>query len=311
MTPIDFDAKFRLHIDKILEGMDKNEEEIAKLEESVPDLYIEWLDTPQDFLQGRTPNAYFYEMDAKGLTTLLQDYIEAGMELPEPLLNAIPTKGEEAARLLLKMAEEADTRFTDDDMKEHMLVVAIDMLTEMETNIHKQLCLDIIAKMQGPDELSDTADDALFFMGEEEVKEPLLQLLNSTDNVHCARCCADILSEFQDERIYQKLVDLFHEDREGRVVLASILGKYGNDLAIPVLLEALDDPALTYYEYMAIKNAAEELGADGIPEIPFDGDKDYDKMKDMNADIDIVPEQPLEEADKMKVIDDGVDTGMG
>lgn len=280
MTPIDFDAKFRLHIDKILEGMDKNEDEIAKLEESVPDLYIEWLDTPQDFLQGRSPNAFFYEKDAKSLIALLQDYFEAGMELPEPLLNAIPTKEDEAAPLLLKMAQEVDQRFTDADTKEHVLVVAIDMLTEMETNIHKQLCLDIIAHMEGPDELSDTADDALFFMGEEEVKEPLLQLLNATDNVHCARCCADILSEYEDERIYEKLVDLFHEDREGRVVLAAILGKYGSESAVPVLLGALEDPGLTYYEYTAIKNAAEELGADGIPEIAFDGDKDYELMKD-------------------------------
>jgi hypothetical protein len=287
VTPIDFDARFRAHIDKILEGMNKNEDEIAKLEESVPDLYIEWLDAPQDFLQGRSPNQFFYEKSAKDLVASLQEYIESGIELPEPLLNALPTKGDEAEKLLLKMAEEADERFEDEDTREHALVLAIDMLTEMQTNVHKQLCLDIISNLKGPDELSDTADDALFFMGEDEVKEPLLQLLTATDNVHCARCCADILSEFQDERIYEKLVDLFREDREGRVVLAAILGKYGSESAIPVLLGALEDPVLTYYEYTAIKNAAEELGADSVPEIPFDGDKDYERMKEKNNGIDI------------------------
>ncbi|MDP2891960.1 MAG: hypothetical protein Q8O09_02345 [Bacillota bacterium] len=281
MKTINLDVKFKEYLAALAENAGEDEQRIAELGDTIPELYMEWLDSPKDFLEGKSPNAYFGKLGSRSLFSLFEAYIKEGTPLPEPLLNAIVEKGKEAEDYLIGTFKTAAQIYPSVEKASEARIFALEILTEMQSSAHKQICLDIIAGMtHSEDAEAQKAAEALLITGEQEAKEPLLHLLDSTDNIHCIRCCMDILSDFTcDERVLARLTELFKKDRGARAFYAFCLGKYGDERALPLLLSALEAPDISYYEYTAVRNAAEELGADDIPERTFDGDMDYEKMK--------------------------------
>lgn len=220
-------------------------------------------------------------MDSTALHAHFKEYVEGDMPFPEPFMDALVAKGKETEDFLITAIAGAGSDYTDPEAAKAARISAIEILTEMQSTAHKQTCLDIIAGMSADNTTeAERAAEALMAMGPEECGEALFALQSRSGNIHCVRCCLDILTDFgRDERVYKRLSELFLTDTEALDFYAFCLGRYGDERALPLLIHAMNADDISYYEYNAIRNAAEELGADGLPERAFDGDEDYEKMK--------------------------------
>ena len=86
MTIIDFDARFTEVLNKWIEENRHRFRRPEDMEDEVPDVYLRWLNTPADWLEGSAPGEYFDRFsDSAQLCELLCGYIKEGVPAPDPL----------------------------------------------------------------------------------------------------------------------------------------------------------------------------------------------------------------------------------
>lgn len=110
--------------------------------------------------------------------------------------------------------------------------------------------------------------------------EELIAAYEKAKNDYVSDCLLDILCDVSfDERVYQFAIEKFLYSDGCRAFYASCLGKLGNPDAMQYLEEALREDDTGYYDYIAIKNAIEELGGEVTIDRDFSGDRDYECLK--------------------------------
>ena len=76
-------------------------------------------------------------------------------------------------------------------------------------------------------------------------------------------------------------IDLFSRRRDLQAQLASVLGRLGDERALPALRRAALDEENGYLVYIELRNAIEQLGGEA-PERSFsDDDPEYESLKDL------------------------------
>ena len=72
----------------------------------------------------------------------------------------------------------------------------------------------------------------------------------------------EILSrcKLRDERVFNVLMQAFRETADELPMHASYLAAYGDERALPVLLDRIDGEDINYLEYQELKYAIESLG---------------------------------------------------
>ena len=100
MKMIDFEAKFAEYLKEYEKKQSVSDE---RLEEVVPELYLSWLDSPKDWLKGKSPVGYFSDFSAPSLIELLGKYIISDVTLPGVLLNRIADTKKETYPYLIKL----------------------------------------------------------------------------------------------------------------------------------------------------------------------------------------------------------------
>ena len=65
MNIIDFDARFTEVLNKWIEENRHRFRRPEDMEDEVPDVYLRWLNTPADWLEGCTPGEYFDQRRAR------------------------------------------------------------------------------------------------------------------------------------------------------------------------------------------------------------------------------------------------------
>ena len=84
MNIIDFDARFTEVLNKWIEENRHRFRRPEDMEDEVPDVYLRWLNTPADWLEGCTPGEYFDRFsDSAQLCALLCGYISEGVPVPD------------------------------------------------------------------------------------------------------------------------------------------------------------------------------------------------------------------------------------
>ena len=102
MNIIDFDARFTEVLNKWIEENRHRFRRPEDMEDEVPDVYLRWLNTPADWLEGCTPGEYFDRFsDSAQLCALLCGYIREGVPVPDPLLDRLAELGDEAGLMAL------------------------------------------------------------------------------------------------------------------------------------------------------------------------------------------------------------------
>ena len=259
MKCINFDRAFERYMAEwIKENSEKYKDDMDVIEDMMPDVYLEFLKKPADFLDGVAPQDYFEQFDnADMLVKWLCDYIAA--------------LGNPAEKSLLALVAR-------DDLPEETQMTAISLLREMESKAPMQRYIDYIASLEEPSDKGDLCAEALMSMGE-SVVEPILATLSGAGQTG-RDIFADVLSNYPgDERIYELMIERFVTRDERRALFASYLAKLGDERAIPMLKEAAQSPDINYLDYVEVVNAIEALGGERPPEREFSGDPYYESLR--------------------------------
>ena len=273
MKCINFDRAFERYMAEwIKENSEKYKDDMDVIEGMMPDVYLEFLKKPADFLDGVAPQDYFEQFDnADMLVNWLCDYIAQGVPVPDLLLERVTALGDPAEKSLLALIAR-------DDLPEETQMTAISLLREMESKAPMQRYIDYIASLEEPSDKGDLCAEALMSMGE-SVVEPILAGLSGAGQTG-RDIFADVLSNYPgDERIYELMIERFVTRDERRALFASYLAKLGDERAIPMLKEAAQSPDINYLDYVEVVNAIEALGGERPPEREFAGDPYYESLK--------------------------------
>lgn len=273
MKCINFDRAFERYMAEwIKENSEKYKDDMDVIEDMMPDVYLEFLKKPADFLDGVAPQDYFEQFDnADMLVNWLCDYIAQGVPVPDLLLERVTALGDSAEKSLLAL-------ITRDDLPEETQMTAISLLREMESKAPMQRYIDYIASLEEPSDKGDLCAEALMSMGE-SVVEPILDALSGAGQTG-RDIFADVLSNYPgDERIYELMIERFVTRDERRALFASYLAKLGDERAIPMLKEAAQSPDINYLDYVEVVNAIEALGGERPPEREFSGDPYYESLR--------------------------------
>lgn len=273
MKCINFDRAFERYMAEwIKENSEKYKDDMDVIEDMMPDVYLEFLKKPADFLDGAAPQDYFEQFDnADMLVNWLCDYIAQGVPVPDLLLERVTALGNPAEKSLLALVAR-------DDLPEETQMTAISLLREMESKAPMQRYIDYIASLEEPSDKGDLCAEALMSMGE-SVVEPILAALSGAGQTG-RDIFADVLSNYPgDERIYELMIERFVTRDERRALFASYLAKLGDERAIPMLKEAAQSPDINYLDYVEVVNAIEALGGERPPEREFSGDPYYESLR--------------------------------
>lgn len=273
MKCINFDRAFERYMAEWMkENSEKYKDDMDVIEDMMPDVYLEFLKKPADFLDGVAPQDYFEQFDnADMLVNWLCDYIAQGVPVPDLLLERVTALGNPAEKSLLALVAR-------DDLPEETQMMAISLLREMESKAPMQRYIDFIASLEEPSDKGDLCAEALMSMGE-SVVEPILAALSGAGQTG-RDIFADVLSNYPgDERIYELMIERFVTRDERRALFASYLAKLGDERAIPMLKEAAQSPDINYLDYVEVVNAIEALGGERPPEREFSGDPYYESLR--------------------------------
>ena len=273
MKCINFDRAFERYMAEWMkENSEKYKDDMDVIEDMMPDVYLEFLKKPADFLDGVAPQDYFEQFDNTDmLVSWLCDYIAQGVPVPDLLLERVTALGDPAEKSLLALVAR-------DDLPEETQMTAISLLREMESKAPMQRYIDFIASLEEPSDKGDLCAEALMSMGE-SVVEPILAALSGAGQTG-RDIFADVLSNYPgDERIYELMIERFVARDERRALFASYLAKLGDERAIPMLKEAAQSPDINYLDYVEVVNAIEALGGERPPEREFAGDPYYESLK--------------------------------
>lgn len=273
MKCINFDRAFERYMAEwIKKNSEKYKDDMDVIEDMMPDVYLEFLKKPADFLDGVAPQDYFEQFDnADMLVNWLCDYIAQGVPVPDLLLERVTALGNPAEKILLALVAR-------DDLPEETQMTAISLLREMESKAPMQRYIDYIASLEEPSDKGDLCAEALMSMGE-SVVEPILATLSGAGQTG-RDIFADVLSNYPgDERIYELMIERFVTRDERRALFASYLAKLGDERAIPMLKEAAQSPDINYLDYVEVVNAIEALGGERPPEREFSGDPYYESLR--------------------------------
>ncbi len=265
-----FDEKLSAYVRK---NADKHKE--REWEDIIPAMYARFGDTVIKSL-GKSPNQYYAEMDDKTLVATLRAHLKQDVAVSEFLCNAIESR--KADELLIPLLSG-----TDDEIAYALNLLGASkaalseymrLLTESENEDVKNTCVDYLKEFA--DEVKDKALEN-YKAGVE--REYMLEILS--------RCV------IKTDEIYDILIKEFKLADENLPMRASYLAAYGDERALPVLLDKIDEEGITFIEYQELKYAIESLGGSYEKERDFSNDEYYQAVKAHSAnEIDIFGELP-------------------
>lgn len=270
MKLIDFDEKFNRRMAKFLEkhAGERTEEE---WEDVIAAAYRKFGDTVLAEI-GTTPRRYFADMADGQLVETLKEYLLQDIAVPDLLCEELERRG--AVPEVLALLHETD---------EDLVLYAIhfigadpraaaryaEMLTEdaYDEHVKEELAENLQA-------MADAAADAL------------LPLLNGRARDYAL----DILSHVRerDDRVYSALLNAFRAaDEEDIPLYAGYLASYGDERALPALIDAIAREDIGFVAYRELKFAIEALGGSYDEERDFSQDAAFQKVKAAGAETDI------------------------
>lgn len=276
MKPIDFDRMFSDYAHAWVHERMKTHKDLDAIEGQVPKLYRDWLNRPQEFLDGDSPAQYFARFESpEALIRRMEEYQAAGVAIPDPLLERLGDMGRAAAAPLTALA-------ADEGADVALRMTALNLLIELEAEEPMALCLELVDRRAPEDELADVAAEVLSALGERAVPAMRERLDDAGDAA--LDTYLDLLCNFPgDERIYKLTEERFLRLADRRSLYANYLAKLGDERALPALLRVAQLSDLGYLDYLEVVNAIEALGGERPAfERAFDGDPAYESLKNLN-----------------------------
>lgn len=259
MQLVDFDGLFD---EKLTEYMETNRGKYTEKqwENVIPKLYKSFGDTYVAKVKC-TPKEYYAKMDSTLLVETFCEHLKQGVPVPDFLCAEMETRSLENELIPLLYEEDKET-----------VTYAINLIGDNEKAFGRYL--EILTKALFDEDVRDAAteklkenadavkDEALSFYRKGEAAEYMLEILSRVKT--------------RDEEVYSVLTDAFSKEEDKIPVHAGYLAAYGDERALPLLLEKIEDESIGFVEFQELKYAIEALGGE------------YDKPRDFSADKDFV-----------------------
>ena len=256
---IDFDGLFD---EKLAEYIQSNPEKYTEKqwENVIPKLYKQFGDI-YVAKAGATPKQYYAAMSDDELCETLERHYDESVPVSDFLCREIESRGcsDALIRLFDRREEEILTLAVNlAGSNEKAFPAYFRLLTsEVSDDIKEAVCEQLKG---GADAVKEQAL-ALFEQGQEQ--EMMLEILS--------RC------KQRDERVYELLLTAFRTGDEVPMH-ASYLAAYGDERALPVLLEYIDRDDINFLEFREVKYAIEALGGEYTKPRDFSHDPYYQEI---------------------------------
>lgn len=265
MKLYDFDGMFDQKLSEyISKNAGKYKEE--EWEDVIPKLYQKFGDTKIKSL-GKTPREFYAEMTDSDLIRCLKTHIREEVPVSEFLCDEIEKRNLAESLLPMLDGTEAEREYAmniigadDRAIKKYM-----QMLVSAQDTDLKNRCVDFI---------KEKADLVIA----EAVK-------NYEDGVETEYMC-EIMSRsvIRDNKIFEILIKEFRGDVDNIPMHASYLAAYGDERALPYLLDKIDEEGISFIEYQELKFAIEALGGEYEKERDFSSDPYYQLIRGQSSD---------------------------
>lgn len=269
MKIIDFDVHFTDVLNRWIEENSDRFRRPEDMEDEVPDIYLRWLNTPADWLEGCTPGAYFERFsDGAELCGLLCGYIRKEVPVPDPLLDRLGELGDEAALLALAKDKSAPCEARMD---------AIELLRQLESTLPMVDFIRWQAERDDEEDILDNALESLRQMGE-GVRAPAKVAFLAADEAG-KEALLDVLADYPgDDEVFHFALERFKTTKDKRALYAGYLAKLDDDHALEALLDVAEGDDVTYTDFIEIRSAIERLGSEA-PVRDWSGDPTYQAFK--------------------------------
>ena len=265
MKLYDFDGMFD---EKLSEYISKNAHKYkeSEWENIIPELYKKFGDTVIKSL-GKTPREYYAEMSDDELFKCLKSHIVKGVAVSEFLCNEVESRDLTERLLPMLDGTESEREYAINliGSDDRAIKKYLDMLVSTDDTDLKNRCVDFIK------EKADlVADKALEYYKNGTDKEYMLEIISR--------------SVVRNDEIFDILLREFRSDVENIPMHASYLAAYGDERALPYLLDKIDEEGISFIEYQELKFAIEALGGEYEKERDFSSDPYYQMIKGRTPD---------------------------
>jgi len=254
---IDFDGLFDEKLTQFMEE-NKNKYTEKQWEDIIPKLYKKFGDTYISKIKC-TPKEYYARMSNDELAQTLLLHLQGDIPVPEFLCAELENRDSIDALLPLLTANDPTAAN-----------YAINLIGDDARAYDAYFSL---LKDENTDE--DVRGDLIeiFKLHADEIKE---RALTAYENGEQTESMLEILSRVKerDERVYAHLTHAFLSGEE-TPMRASYLAAYGDERALAMLMEKIEDKTIGFVEFQELKYAIEALGGEYDEERDFTSDKDY------------------------------------
>ncbi len=268
---VDVDSLFDAYIsDYVYKNIGKVKPE--EIENKIPALYVKFGKTPLKELDGKTPEEYYKSFSGEELVACLKNHLQTGVAVSDFLCEGIMDSVENEKALLTAIDAEADEEFT---------LYAMNMLISMNSeNCYKRFLEMIVwdyspvIKELATEYLRDHADG---------VKEDILSQYADCDQKVQEYLTEILAGASKDDKIFDILIAQFAKNQNNIPVYANYLAKYGDERALPFLMQAIENEKISYADFEELRFAIEALGGYYEKERDFSKDKSFKKIREKKA----------------------------
>lgn len=265
MKLYDFDGMFEQKLADYIKRNPRGYTE-KQWEDVIPAMYSKFGDTVIKSI-GKTPNEYYAEMSDDQLVACLCAHIKNGVPVSEFLCNAIESRN--AVDLLIPLLKGSE-----DEVSYALNLIGADkkalpeylrLITQSDSEDVRNTCVDYVK------EFADDVKEQVLSLYKKGVQpEYMLEILS--------RC------KLRDDAVFDILLAAFRTSDEGQLpVRADYLAAYGDERALPYLMDRIEDEGITYVDFQELKYAIEALGGSYSKERDFSSDPYYDLIKSHGA----------------------------
>lgn len=265
MKLYDFDGMFE---EKLADYIKRNPRGYTEKqwEDVIPAMYAKFGDTVVKSI-GKTPNQFYAEQSDGQLIESLVSHLKKGVPVSEYLCNAIENRHIEELLIPLLQGSEDEISYALNliGASQKALPAYMRLLCESDNEDIRNTCVDNVKEFA-----DDVKEEALANYSKGIQPEYMLEILS--------RC------KQRDDRVYDLLIKAFRTaDDQTLAMRASYLAAYGDERALPYLLERIEEDGITYADFQDLKFAIEALGGTYDKERDFSSDPYYDLIKSHGA----------------------------
>ncbi len=236
-------------------------------ESKIPELYTEFGKTELAELDGHTPLNFYDGLTAKELCDILNEHIE----------NEIPASDFLLQKIVDSDCEKEISRFIDNEHDEELVSYCVNVLNDKNSTIAFGKYFDMLLSDETCEDMKDLLAEMLA-NNPEAAKEQALAVYDKagSSKVYLLEIFASCKP---DDRIFNILIAELMSHKKDIPFYLSYVTKYGDENALPYLLELIEDDGINYVDFKELKLAIEAFGGEYNKNRDFSNDKYYKKLK--------------------------------